>query len=276
MAEYPLASVCIPAYKNAEYIAETIQSVLDQTYPNLELVICDDCSPDQTVAVIESFSDPRIRLFKNEKNLGMSGNWNNCLSKCRGEFIKLICADDLLAPEALEKEVQALIDHPTALFSESDTKLIRLDQKIRGHYLRYKKSGLVNGKETVRACFFSQDYYGAPLANTFRRSAYEQYGGFDTDFVYILDYEFFIRLAIHGDVYIIHEYLNYFRVRNDSNTGEVIAGDKTEAYVKEHELLLTKHGKAVGLTERGFQKSVRIRKLRNRLASIYLKLFVRK
>ncbi|MBQ7506432.1 MAG: glycosyltransferase [Lachnospiraceae bacterium] len=273
---YPLCSVCIPAYRNASYIGETITSVLNQTYPNLELVICDDCSPDNTVEVIRSFSDERIRLFQNEKNLGMSGNWNNCLSKCRGEFIKLLCADDLLAPDALEKEVRALMDHPEALFSESDTRLIRLDGKFRGWYKRYKKSGLVDGKETVRACFFSQDYYGAPLANTFRRSAYEKYGGFDTDFVYILDYEFFVRLAIHGPVYIIHEPLNYFRVRNDSNTGEVIAGDKTEAYVKEHELLLKKHGKAVGLTERGFKKSVRIRKLRNFAANIYLKLFVHK
>jgi glycosyltransferase involved in cell wall biosynthesis len=274
MSDAPLCSVCIPAYKNADYIGETIESVLAQTYENIEVVICDDCSPDNTVEVIRSFSDPRITLYENEKNLGMSGNWNNCLSKCRGEFIKLICADDLLAPDAIEKEVKALIENPEALFSESDTRLVRLDGKFRGWYKRYKKSGLVDGKETVRACFFSQDFYGAPLANTFRRSAYEQYGGFDTDFVYILDYEFFVRLAIHGPIYIIHEPLNYFRVRNDSNTGEVISGDKTEKYVKEHELLLQKHGKAVGLTESGYKKSVRIRKLRNFAANIYLKLFV--
>lgn len=161
MSDTPLASVCIPAYNNAAYISETIESVLKQTYENLELVICDDQSKDDTVKVIETFKDPRIRLIKNEKNLGMSGNWNNCLSHCKGEFIKLICADDVLAPEALEKEVQALIDHPSVVFSESDTRLFDLNGKPKGWYKRYPKAtGLVSGKTVVRAGFFSQDYLG--------------------------------------------------------------------------------------------------------------------
>jgi glycosyltransferase involved in cell wall biosynthesis len=107
----PLVSVCIPAYNNAAYIKDTIDSVLHQTYPNLELVICDDKSTDNTVEVIEKIKDDRIKLYKNEKNLGMSGNWNHCLSKCSGDFIKLICADDMLAETALEKEVNALIQN---------------------------------------------------------------------------------------------------------------------------------------------------------------------
>ena len=100
----PLVSVCIPAYNNAAYIKETIDSILKQTWKNLELVICDDKSKDNTIEVIESIKDDRIRLCKNEKNLGMSGNWNKCLHECKGEFIKLICADDMLREDAIEKE----------------------------------------------------------------------------------------------------------------------------------------------------------------------------
>ena len=70
--EQPLVSVCIPAYNNAAYIKDTIDSILRQTYTNLELVICDDNSKDDTVEVIESIKDSRIKLIKNEKNLGMS------------------------------------------------------------------------------------------------------------------------------------------------------------------------------------------------------------
>ena len=273
----PLVSVCIPAYNSASYIRETIDSVLRQTYGNIELVICDDLSSDDTVDVVESIKDPRIRLIKNQNNLGMSGNWNNCLSHCCGEFIKLLCADDVLREDAIEKETEALMSHPSALLCCSDTQLFDQNGKPKGKYKRYPKAtGLIDGKVVVRAGFFSQDYFGAPLANLFRRSSVEEYGEFDSDFVYILDYEFFVRLACHGDIFIIHEPLNCFRVRHDSNTGEVIAGNKTEAYVKEHELLLKKHGKEVGLTESGFRKSVRIRKLRNFAANIYLKLFVHK
>lgn len=271
----PLVSVCIPAYNNAAYITETVHSVLKQTYRNLELVICDDKSKDNTVEVIEKIKDDRIKLYKNEKNLGMSGNWNNCLKKCSGEFIKLICADDMLAEDCLEKEVRALKENPTAVLAESDTRLFDLDGKPKGFYKRYKTSGLTDGKRIARKGFFVKNYFGAPLANTFRRSALKQTGGFDSWYTYILDYDFWVQLACKGDVFIIHEPLNYFRVRNDSNTGEVMAGDKTDAYVKEHIHLLKKFRKELKLSDADIRRSVRIRKLRNFAAGVYLKVFVR-
>ena len=83
----PLVSVCIPAYNNADYIDQTIDCILSQTYSNLELIICDDKSTDNTVEVIKKYTDSRLHLYENEENLGMSGNWNNCLFKCKGEFI---------------------------------------------------------------------------------------------------------------------------------------------------------------------------------------------
>lgn len=272
----PLVSVCIPAYNNAAYIKETIDSVLNQTYQNIELIICDDKSKDDTVAVIESIGDSRIKLYKNEQNLGMSGNWNRCLSLCTGEFIKLICADDMLAPECLEKEVGALLENPKAVLAESDTKLFDLDGKPKGFYKRYKTSGLTNGKKIAREGFFIKNYFGAPLANTFRRSILEKVGGFDTWYTYILDYDFWVQLACLGDVYIIHEPLNYFRVRNDSNTGEVMAGDKTKTYVEEHIHLVNKFKEELHLTDNDVKRSVFIRKCRNFAANIYLKLFVHK
>ncbi len=271
----PLVSVCIPAYNNAAYIRETIDSVLNQTYPNLELIICDDKSKDDTAAVIEKIKDDRIKLYKNEKNLGMAGNWNNCLFKCSGEFIKLICADDTLAPDCLEKEVKALMEHPTAVLAESDTKLFDLNGKRKGFYKRYKTSGLTDGRKIARAGLFVKNYFGAPLANTFRRSALETVGGFDSWYTYILDYDFWVQLACMGDVYIIHEPLNYFRVRSDSNTGDVMAGDKTEDYVKEHIHLLKKFKDELCLSKADIRRSVRIRKFRNFAAGVYLKIFVR-
>jgi len=271
----PLVSVCIPAYNNAAYIKETIDSILKQTYENIELVICDDKSKDNTVEVIESIKDDRIKLYKNEKNLGMSGNWNNCLSKCQGDFIKLVCADDILREDCLEKEVQALMDNPTAVLAESDTKLLDLNGKAKGFYKRYKTKGLENGKKIARAGFFVKNYFGAPQANTFRRSAMEQAGGFDTWYTYILDYDFWVTLACMGDVYIIHEPLNYFRVRNDSNTGEVLNGSKTNVYVDEHIHLVNKFKNELQLSEADIKRSIAIRKFRNFAAGVYLKIFVR-
>ena len=205
----------------------------------------------------------------------MSGNWNHCLSKCSGEFIKLICADDMLAPDCLKKEVQALIDHPSAVLAESDTRLFDLNGKPKGFYKRYKTSGLTDGKKIARAGLFVKNYFGAPLANTFRKSSLKKAGGFDSWYTYILDYDFWVKLACMGDVYIIHEPLNYFRVRNDSNTGEVMAGDKTDDYVKEHIHLLKKYREELQLSKADMRRSVRIRKLRNFAAGVYLKIFVK-
>ena len=72
----PLVSVCIPAYNNAGYIRETIDSILNQTYHNIELVVVDDNSKDNTLDVIRSVKDSRVKVYHNEENLGMVGNWN--------------------------------------------------------------------------------------------------------------------------------------------------------------------------------------------------------
>ncbi len=279
MMEKPLVSVCIPAYNNAEYIGETIDSILKQTYQNLELVVVDDNSKDDTLKVLQEYAakDGRVRVYHNENNLGMSGNWNHCLELCQGEFIKLVCADDLLAENALEKEVQALIEHPSAVMAESDTKLVDLNGNGKGFYKRFGAKGLVSGSKVARKGFFVKNYFGAPQANTFRKSAYEKVGGFDTDYTYILDYDFWVELAKLGDVYIIHESLNFFRVRNDSNTGQVMGEDKqkTAIYVAEHRHLLEKNKEALHLSGFEVELSVLIRRLRCFMASVYLKIFVR-
>lgn len=270
----PLVSVCIPAYNNAAYIKETIDSVLNQTYQNIELIIADDQSKDNTVEVIKSIKDNRIRLYENEKNLGMSGNWNHCLELCKGEFIKLICADDMLAKDAIEKEAKALIENPEVVMAESDTRFVDLNGKFKGTYRRYHTKGVTDGKKIARAGFFSQNYFGAPLANMFRRSVLEKVHGFDTNYYYILDYDLWIRIACLGKVYIIHEPLNFFRVRNDSNTGEVMAGGKKEAYVAEHRYLVEKYAKELHMSKFEIELSVLIRRLRNLAGFGFLKIFV--
>ncbi len=276
--ENPLVSVCIPAYNNADYILDTINSILNQSYKNIELIIVDDNSSDDTLEVVKAVQDERIKVYHNDKNLGMSGNWNRCLELCTGEFVKLICADDIIATNAIEKEVEALVSNQSATLVCSDTKLVDLNGNGKGFYKRYRKSGLVDGKEVCRKGFLVKDYFGAPQANTFRRSVAEKIGGFDTYFTYILDYDFFVSLACEGDVYIIHESLNYFRVRKGSNTGAVMGGDKnkTKIYVDEHRHLLMKNKDVLNMSDSYINLSVLIRKFRCFAASIYLKVFVHK
>ncbi len=272
----PLVSVCIPAYNNAEYIRDTIVSVLNQTYRNIELIVVDDKSTDETADIVESVKDERLKLYRNEKNLGMVGNWNRCLNLATGEFVKLICADDMLDSDAIEKEAKAMQEHPEVNLVESDTRLVDVNGKKTGAFHRYRKSGAVDGTKLAKKALLIQNYFGAPVNNLIRRSALKETGGFDNSLTYILDFDMWLRLACTGKVYIIHELLNSFRIRNDSNTG-VLIGEQQDVYNAEHRRLLEKHAilGRVHLSRFEIELSMCIRKIRNVAIAIYLKLFAK-
>lgn len=99
-------SVIIPAYNTEKYIPKAIDSVLKQTLKNIEIVIVDDCSTDDTVKVVQSFNDPRLRLLLNSQNMGAGGARNRAISAAKGKWIAVLDSDDWYAPERLEKLVK--------------------------------------------------------------------------------------------------------------------------------------------------------------------------
>ena len=105
MRALPSVSVCIPVYRGEQFLAETIRSVLDQTYRDFELVILDNASPDDSGRIARSFGDRRIRIETNATTLPQPENWREVVRLCRGPLIKLVCADDLLHPRCLEYQV---------------------------------------------------------------------------------------------------------------------------------------------------------------------------
>ncbi|MCR4674300.1 MAG: glycosyltransferase [Lachnospiraceae bacterium] len=275
----PKVSVCVPAYNNEDTIVETLECVLNQTYRDLELIVVDDNSSDATYEVIRNFArernDNRLKIFQNKENLGMAGNWNYCLSLCDGEYLRLLCGDDLIDDDLVRREVEILDQYPTVQMVSSDTRFVGLDGHLGGQYKRYHKSKVTEGRKAVLFSFFTRDYLGAPLANLFRREAYEKVGGFDRNFSYIIDYDFFTAIALLGNIYILHEPLNFFRLRPTSNTSEVLGGEGANAYVEEHENLVRKYAKDLNLKEWQIRFSVTVRKAMIYLGDLYLKVFMK-
>lgn len=111
-AGMPRVSVLIPVYNREKVIAETIASVLGQTFADFELIICDDCSADGSVGIVKSFADPRIRLIRNEINQGSSASRNRLIGEARGEFCALLDSDDIALPHRLETQVGFLDARP--------------------------------------------------------------------------------------------------------------------------------------------------------------------
>src|SRR5262245_31370136 len=109
----PKVSFIIPCFKLAHLLAECVDSILSQTYDDLEIIIMDDCSPDNTAEVAQSFKDHRVRYVRNNVNLGHLRNYNEGIARCRGQYIWLISADDRLRkPYVLQRYVELMDSRP--------------------------------------------------------------------------------------------------------------------------------------------------------------------
>ncbi len=115
----PTVSVIMPAYGAERTISASIQSVLDQTFPDFELLVIHDCSPDGTRAVVEGLvrTDSRIRLIDNPRNLGVAATRNRGVALARGEWIAFLDSDDLWHPEKLSRQLSLLQEHPDGVLS---------------------------------------------------------------------------------------------------------------------------------------------------------------
>lgn len=132
----PKVSIGIPAYK-PEFLEEAIASVLAQTFEDWELIIVDDCSPGDIRGIVGKFSDPRIRYYRNEQNLGAedpSYNWDKCVEYARGEYFCLLCDDDLYHPTFLEEMLKLTEQFPDCNVFRARGQLIDHDGNVTGKY----------------------------------------------------------------------------------------------------------------------------------------------
>ena len=146
-----LVSIIMPSYNTAQYIAESIRSVLAQTYANWELIIVDDCSTDHTDEIVGSFQDNRIKYLKNKKNSGAAVSRNRALREAKGRWIAFLDSDDLWLPEKLEKQI-AFMEKNGYAFSFTDYRI-----QLNGEWFPYICTGpdVVTKRKLYNYCYFS-------------------------------------------------------------------------------------------------------------------------
>jgi glycosyltransferase involved in cell wall biosynthesis len=220
MLPISMISVCIPTYCGDSHLGNAIQSVLAQDYPDFELVIIDDNSPDQTASVVSRYQDDRIRYIKNATNLGPEGNWNRCLEEAQGKYFKLLPQDDVLESDCLSRQVEIL-----ECDSEHSFALVFCSRKIINHQSRvltkrgYPVSvqGQIPGQRVIRQCIrHGTNLIGEPGGVMFRKSLAEKTGFFDGSICYIIDLDYWFRLLLNGDAYYLDAPLVSFRVSQGS------------------------------------------------------------
>lgn len=209
MLENTKVSIITPAYNAEKYIAQTIEAVLRQTYTNWEMIIIDDCSDDNTSEVVASYSDPRIRYFKNEKKSGAAVSRNRALREARGKWIAFLDSDDLWMPEKLEKQVGYMVKN--------------------GYHFSYTNYSEIDDDGNPRGILWT-----GPKKISRMRMAMFNYMGcltvmYDREFVGLIqiadikkrnDYAIWVKVVKKCPAYLLNDNLAKYRVRSSGSITE--------------------------------------------------------
>lgn len=204
----PLVSIVIPAYNHQRFLREAIDSVLNQSYPAVELIVLNDGSTDDTESVLHSYPEGQF-FWETQPNRGQSATLNRGWAMSHGDILSYLSADDVLNTQAVSRAVQHLLDQPATAAVYSDFMLIseasRVLRQIRAPEFSYYDL-------LVKA--ICQPGPGA----FFRKKAYEQAGGWDVSLRQMPDLDFWLRIGLAGEIRRIPEVLSGFRVHDDSQT----------------------------------------------------------
>ena len=198
----PELTVSMPAYNAGPYAREAIESVLSQEAIDFELIVVDDGSTDGTAQVVESFADPRVRLIRHDRNLGIGRAHNRVLAASHAPFIAHVDADDVVLPGALRRMLAAFEDAPRVGLAHCHYLLIDRHGTVRGDSVRRMSPGVDYRRELL--------VRGGSIANhlrTYRREALEAVGPFDERGGVGVDSEMALRILDRYEIRLVAEVL---------------------------------------------------------------------
>ena len=231
----PTVSVVIPTYNRAHLLGRAIQSVLDQTYQDFELIVVDDGSTDNTEGIVNGFGDHRIRYIRHKENRGAAAARNTGIEAARGEYIAFQDSDDEWLPDKLEKQIRVFENAP------QDVGVVYTDmQRIneRGEVTYWHSPRVTNGR-LINPETLDYQVMGLGIQSTLiRKKCFDVVGLFDEKFPRFIDLDLFIRLSKHYRFVRIEEMLVKY------HTAEGISSNANALTVAQ-ELLLEKYCKDV-------------------------------
>ncbi len=209
-------SICITTYNRADSLPLTLDSILQQSFKDFELIISDDNSTDATQEVCKTFceKDSRIKYYRNPQNLKMPGNLNNAISRASGEYIANLHDGDVYRDDLIQKWCSLLDKHSDALFVFNQYMGYDKHGKLHidDHKLEEVNEGTVLFEHYLKT--LTSATWGTVMA---RRSAYEKFGLFNAEYGFISDVEMWMRLGLHGKVCYVNEPLIELTQREKSH-----------------------------------------------------------
>ena len=218
-----LVSIIIPAYNHEKYIYDCINSVLNQTYTNIEVLVEDDCSTDKTREVISKIKDDRLKKIYSKKNKGVVNTINELSNKCNGKYIAVIGSDDIWYPTKIEEQVQVFEKNPKlgAVFTEVDF----IDENGK-KYTDKKVFNYENVSSSKRIkMFYDIGNHLCHPSSMIRQKVFKDIGEYNNAYRQLHDYDYWTRLLQKYDVHIINKKLMAYR-RNRTDNKSISASNR--------------------------------------------------
>lgn len=227
-----LVSICVPTYNGAEFIEKCLKSIISQSYAELEIIIIDDCSQDNTLEIIRDYAlkDKRISVIQNITNLGLVGNWNRCFEFSHGEWIKYAFQDDILDSSCIERMTQEN-KKGTAIVACRRRFIFSNEGKNKGfkEYVNaYNMEKVFHGDTDISQEKFKKavldypfkNFIGEPTSILLKRDVFRRFGFFNPHIIQLCDIEYWVRVGIHTGLKYIPEELVQFRIHDSGTTKE--------------------------------------------------------
>lgn len=252
-----LVSICIPTYNGEVYLAEALQSVIDQTYKPLEIVISDDASKDKTLDIIKEYQTKTdIPFFiYHHKPSGIGANWNNCVKHANGEYIKFLFQDDRLLPDCVENLYKLARQEPSPGIVFCERNFIdniqnawskRLIERNHNLFPEWIDQNIMEGKYILKCSnifSYPQNIFGEPIASLIKKELFDMAGYFSERLKQKLDTEFWYRCCPYTTVGFLKEKLVEFRINQDQATHSYSLVDKSHENILFYSSMLKGPGK---------------------------------
>jgi glycosyltransferase involved in cell wall biosynthesis len=223
----PKVSIAIPAYNAMDYLPETLESVLAQTFTDFEVLVVNDGSTDRTAEWVSQLTDPRVKLIS-QTNQGLAAARNTGIAHARGEYIAFLDADDLWEPTKLEKQVRVLEENPEVGLVYTWMALINETGESTGRVFQNHAEGNIWEK------LIESNIVGCGSVAMVRRSCFETLGGFDQNLrSFVEDWDMWLRIAFYHPFKVVKEPLVYYRQRSTSASNNWEAMEQSSRIVLE-------------------------------------------
>lgn len=217
----PKVSVLIPAYNHEQYIRDTINSVINQTFEDFELLIYDDCSTDNTAEIIKSFSDKRITAIFPDKNSGTVSALNNLLKIAKGEYIAVLGSDDIWVSDKLERQLEIMENNPSIAACFSNAEIIDKNSDTIAESSVFPIdifNYTFSDKASVLCDFFMSGNKLCHSSALIRADVHKQIGIYNPAYRQLHDFDLWVRLILKYDIHILDSKLVRYRfVQNSDN-----------------------------------------------------------